>query len=204
MQSSYITSAQKANQLPQEAGPEVAFLGRSNCGKSSLINALVGQKDLARTSSTPGRTQMANFFHLSIKAGQEITLVDLPGYGFSKVPRNVSKAWDGLLQAYLSRTAISGLAFLMDCRRKAEPGELDFLARLRDVDHRVFVVLTKADKINRQKLAAQKASLEKSLSEMGVEITKILTVSSLTRKGLDQVRDALFQGALEHRVESAD
>src|SRR5688500_8058281 len=119
MNTFYITSAQKAEQLPDLGGiPEIAFVGRSNCGKSSLLNVLLSHSGLARESKVPGRTQMVNFFKCE-KGDRALILADLPGYGFSATGREVRSHWQALLEAYVARPSIQSFLFLIDARRVA-------------------------------------------------------------------------------------
>lgn len=142
----FLQSAGKVSQCPADAGWEVAFAGRSNAGKSSAINSLTGQPKLARTSKTPGRTQLLNFFSLS----EQQRLVDLPGYGFARVPRAVKDAWTRQLEKYLQeRQSLRGLILLMDIRRPFQPFDLQMLEWGSAAGMPVHMLLTKADKLKR-------------------------------------------------------
>ena len=142
----FLTSAAKFSQCPPDAGWEVAFAGRSNAGKSSAINSLTGQKKLARTSRTPGRTQLINFFEL----GPDQRLVDLPGYGYAKVPRAVKDAWNRQLEAYLSRRqSLRGLVLLSDIRHPLSDFDRQMLTWAEQCVMPVHILLTKADKLKR-------------------------------------------------------
>lgn len=189
MNSSYITSAKKANQLPPEELPEVAFLGRSNCGKSTLLNAILGRKSLARVSGRPGRTQMANFFQVHSKDG-DLMLVDLPGYGFSAIGRTSRSEWEQLADAYLRRRNIRTLYFLIDIRRDLEPDEVAFL---RTLPGRLVIVLTKADKVSKTEAMKKHGATTATLIAGKVGFVEVQIVSSLKKSGLD----ALWQLALE-------
>ncbi len=143
---SFVISAARLNQLPQDCGPEVAFAGRSNAGKSSSINRLCEQKALARTSKTPGRTQLINLFQLS---GQR-HLVDLPGYGYAKVNEEIKRRWQQTMEAYLSeRQSLRGLILLMDVRHPLKTADQQLLDWCWQVSMPVHVMLTKADKLKR-------------------------------------------------------
>ena len=126
MDSNYIISATKAQQFPEQDLPEFTFVGKSNCGKSSLLNALFQRKNLARTSSTPGRTQMINFFSLKLSLEKSFVFADLPGYGFSKTARSVKASWNKLISTYLETRKISKLLFLFDARRNIEDYEIAY------------------------------------------------------------------------------
>lgn len=142
----FLQSAGKVSQCPTDTGWEVAFAGRSNAGKSSAINSLTGQPKLARTSKTPGRTQLLNFFSLS----DQQRLVDLPGYGFARVPKVVKDAWTRQLEKYLQeRQSLRGLILLMDIRRPFQPFDLQMLEWGSAAGMPVHMLLTKADKLKR-------------------------------------------------------
>jgi GTP-binding protein len=142
----FLTSAAQLGQCPPDTGWEVAFAGRSNAGKSSAINSLTGNKKLAKTSRTPGRTQLINFFALSDRQ----RLVDLPGYGFAKVPRSVQRELTRLMESYLQqRQCLRGLVLLMDVRHPLQPFDEQLLAWGAAAAMPVHVLLTKTDKLKR-------------------------------------------------------
>lgn len=183
-EASFLTSANKATQFLPDEGREVAFAGRSNAGKSSAINAITGRRSLARTSKTPGRTQLINFFALD--AGRR--LVDLPGYGFAKVPLAMRRHWRHLLEDYFSdRRSLSGLFVIMDCRRPMTDVDQQMLAMADAVACPVHVVLTKADKLSRGKAAAALQATRKSLTDRA----SVQLFSALTGQGIDEARAML-------------
>jgi len=180
-QARFFRSVQELSDLPSESVREIAFAGRSNSGKSSVINALAGQRQLARVSKTPGRTQLINFFGL----GEGLFLVDLPGYGYAKVPRATRAPWGVLLGTYVqTREPLAGLAIVMDVRHPLTELDRALLDWFRPTGKPVHVLLTKADKLSRSlalqtlhkvrsKLAADSphwtAQLFSSLKHTGVE-----------------------------------
>ena len=142
----YLTSAAKLSQCPPDEGWEVAFAGRSNAGKSSAINSLTGNSKLAKTSRTPGRTQLINFFQLS----EQQRLVDLPGYGFAKVPLAIKREWTKQLENYLrQRQCLRGMVLLMDVRHPLQPFDRQMLDWSRAAAMPVHVLLTKSDKLKK-------------------------------------------------------
>ena len=159
----FLKSAQGPADFPPEAGPEIAFAGRSNAGKSSALNALAGQGALARVSKTPGRTQLINFFELENGA----RLVDLPGYGYAKVPAAMREQWRELIERYVEdRRTLRGLVVLMDARHPLSDLDRQLLAWLARLGRPVHIVLTKADKLTRAAAAATLASVRRSLPAM--------------------------------------
>ncbi len=182
----FLTSAFELDQLPPDQGAEVAFAGRSNAGKSSAINCLVGQKNLCKTSKTPGRTQLINFFELTADS----RLVDLPGYGFAKVPKTLRAHWDRVLSSFLlEREALRGLVIVVDIRRGI--GDLDqALIDMIGGQLPLHILLTKADKLSRA--AARKALLDAERRLPGGEHS-LSTLSIVNRQGLE---------ALEQRCRS--
>ncbi len=183
-EASFLTSANKAAQFLPDEGREVAFAGRSNAGKSSAINAITGRRSLARTSKTPGRTQLINFFALDA----DRRLVDLPGYGFAKVPLAMRRHWRHLLEDYFSgRQALSGLFVIMDCRRPMTDVDQQMLALADAVACPVHVVLTKADKLSRGKAAAALQATRKSL----INRASVQLFSALNGQGIDEARTML-------------
>lgn len=179
-QASFLAASASARDLPPEGPPEIAFAGRSNVGKSSAINALLGRKRLAFTSKTPGRTQTINFFAL----GESARFVDLPGYGFARVPKALRAQWESLVGGYVaSRAALAGVVIVMDARHPLTPLDrqlLDFLGSAR-----TLVLLSKADKLSRTE---QGAVLKKVKGLLGADVRLF---SSLTRQGVDECRDLL-------------
>ena len=190
----FITSAVKPDQYPPPDYPEVAFAGRSNVGKSSLINTLVNRKRLVKTSATPGRTQMINFFRVN----DALSMVDLPGYGYAKVPPAVRKQWGPMVETYLSRRpAIKGLVLLMDVRRMPGVEELNFIDWLQLYHIAVIPVLTKCDKLSKSKQMQQKQAITGALDLAPEEI---VLFSAKTRQG----KEALWQRIAAVLEESQD
>ena len=174
----FIKSAVWPPQYPPAIMPEIAFVGRSNVGKSSLMNTLVGRKNLAKTSNTPGRTQLINFFTVN----ETISFVDLPGYGFAKVPRSVKKDWGDMMEAYLrERQSLCLVIFILDIRRDPNADDLS----LRDwLDHyRIpyLYILTKSDKLSNNQAIARKRAIEKMLRISSEK--KTILFSAKTQKG---------------------
>lgn len=182
MKVTYETSAAKASQLPVMSLPEIAFIGRSNVGKSSLLNSLLNFKGLARTSRTPGRTQMANFFCVS----DQYFFVDLPGYGFAKGSSRDLSDWQDLMDAYLKRDVIKRFLFLWDPRRDLI--EID-IHLARDLSKRapLTIVLTKIDKLSRSDFTQRKSFLESALLSSGVKLQSIYGVSTLKQTGISDL-----------------
>jgi GTP-binding protein len=156
----FVTSASKPSEFPAPNLPEIAVVGRSNVGKSSLINALTGQDGLARTSRTPGRTRLVNWFEVNGK----FHLVDLPGYGYAEVSREMRESWRPLIESYLSdRKTLAGVLLLIDVRRGAEEEELDFVPWLEQKDIPIVVALTKSDKLAKNKRMLEVGKAKKAL-----------------------------------------
>ena len=181
----FIKSAVKPAQYPDEALPEFAFTGRSNVGKSSLINTLVNRKRLVKTSATPGRTQLINFFLIN----KTFSFVDLPGYGYAKVPASVRKKWGPMIETYLStRKTLKGVALIMDVRRVPSIQDLNFIEWLYYYNLPGMLILTKADKLSKNKQLMQKATIAKALS---VDKNDLILFSAKSRLGKDVVWDAI-------------
>jgi len=164
--------------LPPAGPPEVAFAGRSNVGKSSAINALLGRKGLARTSKTPGRTQTINFYELA----EGVRLVDFPGYGYARVPKPMREQWKALVGAYLESRDPTAVVVIMDARHPATDLDKQLLAWLGE--RRVLVLLSKADKLSRLE---QKTTLLR-VSSLSPHVRLF---SSVTRQGVEESRDLL-------------
>lgn len=183
----FLQSASAIENAPTDAGSEVAFAGRSNSGKSSAINTLTEQGKLARTSRTPGRTQLINFFSLS----DHQRLVDLPGYGFAKVPLAVKKQWNQELERYLQyRESLRGLVMLMDIRHPLMDPDKQILGWSITASMPVHILLTKADKLKRGPAQNALLSVRAELSAQS-ELVSVQLFSSLKRQGVDELRRQL-------------
>jgi GTP-binding protein len=159
-QSRFVISAAKPDQFPPETLPEVAIVGRSNVGKSSLINALTGHAGLARTSRTPGRTRLVNWFEVNGK----FLLVDLPGYGYAEVTKEMRESWRPLIEGYLDkRKTLQGVLLLIDVRRGPQDEELDFVPWLEAKNIPIIVALTKCDKLAKNKRMLEVTKAKKAL-----------------------------------------
>jgi GTP-binding protein len=179
-QAQFLASSAGPADMPPPGPPELAFVGRSNVGKSSAINALTGRKRLAFTSKTPGRTQTINFFEL----GAGARLVDLPGYGYAKVPQAVRAGWRTLVGSYVrSRATLAGVVLVMDARHPLTELDLQLIEFLGDV--RLLALLSKAEKLSRAEQATTLANVSAALQ------AEVRLFSSLTRQGVDECRDLL-------------
>ncbi|CAG0986985.1 putative GTP-binding protein EngB [Burkholderiales bacterium] len=187
----YVLTAARWDQLPADGQPEVAFVGRSNAGKSSAINALANHTQLAFVSKTPGRTQQINFF--ALRAGG--FLVDLPGYGFAKVPRPLKETWEGFLGRYLmERAALAGLVVLMDARHPFTALDVQLLEWFALTGKPVHVLLTKADKLNQAERQRSIAQAKEAVWAGEGRLPEALSMQffSATRKqGLDEAEEAV-------------
>ena len=178
----FTLSAPDIRRLPADSGIEVAFAGRSNAGKSSALNTLTNQRSLARTSKTPGRTQLINIFEIA----EDKRLVDLPGYGFAKVPMEMKKKWQKALGEYLEkRECLKGLVILMDIRHPLKDLDMDLIQWAADGELPVLVLLTKSDKLSQGKVSAQVLDVKKKLASLNADI-KVQAFSSLKRTGSEQ------------------
>ncbi len=185
----FVTSAVKSTQYPEAQLPEIAFSGRSNVGKSSLINTLLNRKKLVKTSSTPGRTQLINFFIIN----QAFYLVDLPGYGYARVPASVSKKWGPMIEGYLKeRASLQAVTLIMDIRRTPQAEERNFIDWLHLYQIPTLLVLTKADKLSRTK---QNKQVQLIASTLEVTREQLTPFSAKSRQGKDQLW-ALIEGLL--------
>jgi GTP-binding protein len=181
----FVTSATKPSQYPPEGSPEIAFAGRSNVGKSSLINILVNRKRLVKTSSTPGRTQLVNFFDIN----DSINFVDLPGYGYAKVPASVRKKWGPMIETYLSgRNTLKGVVVILDIRRTPREEEQNLIDWLGHYSIASILVLTKTDKLSKTKLAKQLAVVARTLA---LDAGDLILFSAKSRKGREDVWRAI-------------
>jgi GTP-binding protein len=177
----FVKSAAKPKDYPPPGLPEVAFVGRSNVGKSSLINVLAGRKGLVRTSSTPGRTQLINFFDIN----SILTLVDLPGYGYAKAPPELRKQWGPMIEAYLaSRESLRAVVLILDIRREPSDGDLQMLRWLETYNIPPIIVLTKCDKLSKNEFAKQSAVIAAAIKR---DKGMLLPFSALSRVGRDDI-----------------
>ncbi|MBW6512741.1 MAG: ribosome biogenesis GTP-binding protein YihA/YsxC [Desulfuromonadaceae bacterium] len=177
----FIKSATRPDQYPASLLAEVAFAGRSNVGKSSLINALVNRKALVRTSNTPGRTQLINFFNIN----GEFTLVDLPGYGFAKVPLTVKSQWGPMMRTYLeTRVNLKAVVTLFDVRRVPREEDIQLLDWLEEFGAPTIPVITKIDKISRSQRGKQ---IKPILEATNLPLEAFSLFSAKTREGMDEI-----------------
>ena len=186
-QAQFLQSASNLSNAPPDGGSEVAFAGRSNAGKSSAINTLTGNRKLARTSRTPGRTQLINFFSLS----DDQRLVDLPGYGYAKVPLKMKQAWNRHMEQYLQRRqSLRGLILLMDVRHPLTDADEQMLNWAAAAEMPVRVLLTKADKLKRGPAKSTLLAVQARLLEFG-DLASAQLFSSLKGDGLPALRKKL-------------
>lgn len=186
----FIKSATRPGNYPESDLPEIAFAGRSNVGKSSLINVLVNRKSLVRTSSTPGRTQLINFFDIN----GTFTLVDLPGYGFAKVPLAVKQQWGPMMRTYLEhRENLRAVVFILDIRRDVREDDIQMLDWLEEFGVPTIPVITKLDKLPRSKRAQQ---VKQIVEATGLPADVFALFSAHTREGSEDIWE-LIESALD-------
>ena len=182
----FVKSVFKPAQLPQEKEPEAAFAGRSNVGKSSLLNRLLQRKKLVKISSRPGFTQSINFFLVN----GAVYFVDLPGYGFAKAPKRVQKKWGRLVASYLEgRKVLKGVICIFDIRRIPDQKDLELVGYLKSLRIKPVIVLNKADKLSQPKRKKQKELICAALT---APVSTVHIVSARTGEGCDKVRDAIW------------
>jgi GTP-binding protein len=178
----FLISAFHENQYPLPDRPEIAFAGRSNVGKSSLINILCNRKKLAKTSSKPGRTQSINFFQM----GSLLYLVDLPGYGYARVPVKVKESWKRMVETYLrKRTNLKAVVVILDVRRDPSEGDADLLDWLKHFHIAAILVLTKSDKVSRGKAFEQARLIGERFGHLSLGGPTLF--SAKTRKGREEI-----------------
>ena len=184
----FLISAASFNQLPDTDLPEIAFAGRSNVGKSSLLNVLTGRKNLARTSNTPGRTQQVNFFDL----GGRMMLTDLPGYGYAKAAKSVVDQWTRLIKSYLrGRVQLRRVCLLIDSRHGLKDTDREAMALMDEVAVAYQIVLTKCDKIKAAELEKLLVKTDKEIAKHVAAHPEILVTSSFKSLGIEEMRAAL-------------
>ena len=183
---SFILSAARVSQCPPDQGIEVAFAGRSNAGKSSAINAICDHRKLARASKTPGRTQQINFFSLA----ESLRLVDLPGYGFAKVPIEMRKQWGKLVESYLgARRSLAGIVLLMDARHPLKEQDITLIEWVARSNIALHVLLTKSDKLARGPAKATLLGVRRNLGWFPGATVQLF--SALSGAGVDEARGVL-------------
>ncbi len=181
----FVKSAVTPSQCPPGYLPEIAFTGRSNVGKSSLINTLVNRKHLVKTSATPGRTQLINFFVIN----SVFHFVDLPGFGYARVPATVRKSWGPMIETYLStRKNLKGVVLIIDIRRIPGAQELNFIQWLHYYRIPEILVLTKSDKLSKNKQITQKRAIADTL---GIPMEELILFSAKSRMGKDDLWHAI-------------
>lgn len=185
----FLKSAPNLVQSPPDTGIEIAFVGRSNAGKSSALNAIVNQHHLARSSKTPGRTQLINYFRID----DDRRLVDLPGYGFADVPEKTRRQIEVILNSYLSeRVCLYGVVLMMDIRHPLTKNDVALLDFITSVEKPVHILLTKCDKISRSQANQTLLSVKDKLSSNGGQIS-IQNFSALKNIGIEQAQDKLVE-----------
>jgi GTP-binding protein len=189
----FVLSAAQPRQLPADSGAEIAFAGRSNAGKSSALNAICDQSGLARTSKTPGRTQLLNVFSI----GEGMRLIDLPGYGYAKVPEAMRERWRLVIDQYLrERASLRGVVLIIDSRHPLKEFDQQMLAYCKDIDLACHCLLTKADKLSRGEAARTLIAVRKEIAASGSKAT-VQLFSVLAKTGFDEARATLI-GLLSH------
>lgn len=186
-QAKFMKSSSKLDNTPPDMGKEIAFAGRSNAGKSSAINTLTRQNSLARTSKTPGRTQLLNFFEIN----EDLRFVDLPGYGYAKVPEAVKKEWHQLMEIYLTnRKSLCAIVLVMDVRHPLTDFDWQMVEWCRATGIPLHILLTKADKLTFGAAKNTLLQVQKELKDVNVAVTAQL-FSALKKTGVDEVHQAL-------------
>lgn len=183
--------------FPKENLPEFAFIGRSNVGKSSLLNSLTKHKGLARVSVTPGRTQQVNFFRLGNVTDKSLMLVDLPGYGFAKAPKNLVKAWERMSLGYLkNRPNLKRLFLLIDARHGFKKNDLEFMSKLEKFGIIYQVVLTKLDKTNKEQVLSIIDFAKENVTFHASMFPDIILSSSKASHGIEDLRNYIYNSLL--------
>jgi len=196
MEAIFLKSAFDEKQYPPLDRQEIAFAGRSNVGKSTLINVLLNRKKIARTSSTPGRTQSINFFSVD----DQLYLVDLPGYGFARVPPEMKKSWGVMVETYLrKRSNLKAVVLILDVRRDAGAGDLSLLSWLNRYGRAAIPVLTKADKLSRNQSLSRVKVIGRQLESFFCE--RPILFSAKTKEGRDEIWARIFEATGIERIQ---
>lgn len=189
--SEFITSAVSPNQYPTDDRIEIAFVGRSNAGKSSLINTITNRRKLAKTSSTPGKTRLINFFLIN----DEFYFVDLPGYGFAKVSKKEQEKWGHMMEKYLiDRVQLKRIALLVDSRHKPTKDDVLMYQWIKHYGYEVVIVATKSDKLKRSEYQKNKKVILETLNP--AEEDKFIFFSSLSKEGKEELLDVITNGVI--------
>lgn len=190
----FLKTIYKLEELPEQNFPQIAFAGRSNVGKSSLMNTLVGQKSLAKTSSTPGKTVRINFFLINDK----IYFVDLPGYGYAKTSKKEKKVWGSLIEGYFRNSEnLKGVIQIIDIRHPPFPSDLELLEFLSFYKKSVLVVLTKADKLSKSKMME---SQKKAKEILKLNENSLVVFSAKTKMGKDEILSWIGSKTLKREI----
>lgn len=190
-QAEFIISAVKKEQYPKDQLPEIAFVGRSNVGKSSIINALTNRRKLVKVSGTPGKTRLINFFLINNNS----YFVDLPGYGYAKISKEQKKDWGKIIETYLKdRDILKKVVLLLDCRRIPNEDDILMYNWIKHYGYNCMIISTKSDKLNRNELSKSENTIRKTLKLE--ENEKISFYSSLKKVGTEELLDKIFYEVL--------
>lgn len=190
--SEFITSAVKRNQYPIDVRPEVAFVGRSNVGKSSIINSLTNRRKLAKVSQTPGKTRLINFFLIN----NDMYLVDLPGYGYAKVSKSEKESWGKTIETYLvEREQLKKVVLLVDSRHKPTADDILMHEWIKHFGYKVIVIATKSDKLSNNEIGKSKKLIKETL-KLGPE-DEFYLFSSVKKNGKEELIDNIFGDLVE-------
>ncbi len=188
MDVSLLNSAFRAEQFPDPERPEIAFAGRSNVGKSSLINTLVNRRSIARTSSQPGRTRSINFYSV----GGDIYLADLPGYGYAGVPLHVKRKWKRLIEEYLkNRSSLKAVVVIIDIRRGVQESDIDLITWLKAIQIKIIIVITKIDKLSKSEANRQVNLISDHPAVKNID--QFIKFSSKTRQGKEELWAKIYE-----------